>query len=59
MPIRKTDSILQSVSAICYVPFDSETIGNPALDVGDVLTFSGGGRRTARPLPVSPLIHLK
>jgi hypothetical protein len=42
MPIRKTDSILQSVSAICYVPFDSETIGNPALDVGDVLTFSGG-----------------
>ena len=25
-----------------YVPFDSNTIGNPALDLGDVLTFTGG-----------------
>lgn len=25
-----------------YVPFDSSTIGNPALDLGDVLTFTGG-----------------
>ena len=39
---RILETILQSVSVICYVPFDSETIGNPALDVGDVLTFSGG-----------------
>lgn len=25
-----------------YVPFDSDTIGNPALDVGDILSFTGG-----------------
>ena len=24
------------------MPFDSDTIGNPALDPGDVLTFAGG-----------------
>ena len=24
------------------MPFDSETIGNPALDIGDVISFSGG-----------------
>lgn len=35
-------SILADVSVVDYVPFDSDTIGNPALDLGDVLTFSGG-----------------
>jgi len=35
-------NILQDISLIRYVPFDSETIGNPALDIGDVLVFSGG-----------------
>ena len=35
-------NILEDVSAISYVPFDSETIGNPALDLGDVLRFRGG-----------------
>ena len=35
-------NILNDISAIDYVPFDSDTIGNPALDVGDVLTFTGG-----------------
>ena len=35
-------NILTAVSAVNYVPFDSDTIGNPALDLGDVLTFSGG-----------------
>ncbi len=35
-------NILASLSAVNYVPFDSETIGNPAFDLGDVLTFSGG-----------------
>ena len=35
-------NILDSLSAVNYVPFDSETIGNPAFDLGDVLTFSGG-----------------
>uniref|UniRef100_UPI0040566CC7 hypothetical protein n=1 Tax=Agathobacter sp. TaxID=2021311 RepID=UPI0040566CC7 len=35
-------NILNDLSVISYVPFDSETIGNPALDLGDVLRFSGG-----------------
>ena len=35
-------NILTVLSAVNYVPFDSDTIGNPALDLGDVLTFSGG-----------------
>ena len=35
-------NILQDISVIRYVPFDSDTIGNPALDPGDVLQFSGG-----------------
>lgn len=41
---RKTllENILRDLSVIRYVPFDSDTIGNPALDLGDVLVFSGG-----------------
>ena len=41
---RKTllTNILTDLSTIRYVPFDSDTIGNPALDLGDVLVFSGG-----------------
>lgn len=35
-------NILNDLSVIRYVPFDSDTIGNPALDLGDVLVFSGG-----------------
>lgn len=35
-------NILNDLSVVNYVPFDSDTIGNPALDIGDVLTFSGG-----------------
>ncbi|MEY8354926.1 hypothetical protein AALB39_16420 [Lachnospiraceae bacterium 54-53] len=35
-------NILSGLSVIRYVPFDSDTIGNPALDLGDVLIFSGG-----------------
>lgn len=35
-------NILNDLSVVNYVPFDSDTIGNPALDLGDVLTFSGG-----------------
>ena len=44
------ENILADLSVISYVPFDSSTIGNPALDLGDVLTFSGGqadGMQTA------------
>lgn len=36
------ENILADLSVIRYVPFDSDTIGNPALDLGDVLIFSGG-----------------
>ena len=36
------ENILTDLSAVNYVPFDSNTIGNPALDLGDVLTFTGG-----------------
>ncbi|MBC5743804.1 hypothetical protein FMM74_009485 [Lachnospiraceae bacterium MD308] len=35
-------NILADLSVVKYVPFDSSTIGNPALDLGDVLTFTGG-----------------
>lgn len=35
-------NILNDLSVVNYVPFDSNTIGNPALDLGDVLTFTGG-----------------
>ncbi len=35
-------NILADISVVSYVPFDSSTIGNPALDLGDVLTFTGG-----------------
>lgn len=35
-------NILTALTKVNYVPFDSDTIGNPALDLGDVLTFSGG-----------------
>lgn len=36
------ENILQDLSAVEYIPFDSDTIGNPAMDLGDVLTFDGG-----------------
>jgi len=41
---RKTllTNILNDIAIIRYVPFDSTTIGNPAFDSGDVITFSGG-----------------
>lgn len=35
-------NVLNDISKIKYVPFDSTTIGNPAYDLGDVITFSGG-----------------
>lgn len=39
---RLCESILDVISNISYVPFDSETIGNPAIDLGDIISFSGG-----------------
>jgi hypothetical protein len=35
-------NILNDLSVVDYVPFDTDTIGNPALDLGDVLSFAGG-----------------
>lgn len=40
-------NILTDLSVINYVPFDSDTIRNPALDVGDVLRFAGDRRMRA------------
>lgn len=36
------ENILNDISVVDYVPFDSDTIGNPALNVGDILKFTGG-----------------
>lgn len=41
-------NILADLSVVDYVPFDSDTIGNPALDVGDILSFSGGQADSAK-----------
>ena len=35
-------NILDALSVISYVPFDLEFTGNPALDIGDVVTLRGG-----------------
>lgn len=35
-------NILNQITTVEYVPFDSTTIGNPAFDPMDVLRFSGG-----------------
>lgn len=35
-------NILNDLAVVDYVPFDSDTIGNPALDLGDVIRFRGG-----------------
>lgn len=39
---RLLTNILNAIVVVDYVPFDSNTIGNPALDPGDILIFSGG-----------------
>ncbi len=39
---RIITNILNTITIIQYVPFDSETIGDPSLDLGDVLKFTGG-----------------
>ena len=40
--LQLCENILNDLSVVNYVPFDSDTIGNPALDVGDILSFTGG-----------------
>lgn len=39
---RILNNILNRITTVEYVPFDSTTIGNPAFDPMDVLRFSGG-----------------
>ncbi|MDD2979135.1 MAG: hypothetical protein PHN80_04110 [Hespellia sp.] len=39
---RLINNILNDIAVVNYVPFDSTTIGNPALDPMDVICFSGG-----------------
>lgn len=39
---RMINNILSAVTVVNYVPFDSDTIGDPALDLGDVIKFTGG-----------------
>ena len=39
---RILTKILDVVSMVEYVPFDSDMIGDPAMDLGDVLKFTGG-----------------
>ena len=36
------ENILQAVSQIDYIPYEVVTIGNPALELGDVLVFTDG-----------------
>lgn len=39
---RLITNILNNIAIVNYVPFDSTTIGNPALDPMDIICFSGG-----------------
>ena len=39
---RIIKNILGSITGFEYVPFDSNTIGDASLDIGDVLRFTGG-----------------
>lgn len=39
---RMIREILTALQKVKYVPFDSTTIGNPALEPGDILKFTGG-----------------
>lgn len=39
---RMLGEILTALQKVDYVPFDSSTIGNPALEPGDILKFTGG-----------------
>lgn len=39
-------NILNGLSSISYVPFEADTIGNPALDLGDAISFKRTGNDT-------------
>lgn len=35
-------NILQEAHSVAYVPFNSSMVGNPAFDLGDLITYTGG-----------------
>lgn len=39
---RIINNILSALTVVSYVPFESDTIGDPALDLGDIIKFTGG-----------------
>ncbi len=39
---RIINNILTALTVVNYVPFESDTIGDPALELGDVIKFTGG-----------------
>lgn len=39
---RILNGVLDAICVVEYVPFDSDTIGDPVLDLGDILQFTGG-----------------
>ena len=39
---KMLNEILKELQKVNYVPFDSSTIGNPALEPGDIIKFIGG-----------------
>lgn len=39
---RIINNILTALTVVNYVPFESDTIGDPALDLGDIIKFTGG-----------------
>lgn len=40
--VTAVDALLTEIAKIRYTPFSSSMVGNPAYDLGDVITFSGG-----------------
>ena len=51
------NNILTEISNINYVPFDSDVIGNPALDIGDIITFSGGQADSDKLSVITQITH--
>ena len=55
---RILNGILDAISMVEYVPFDSDMIGDPAMDLGDVLRFTGGHADETKQAAVTS-IHIK
>lgn len=44
---RILNTILYEINAVKYVPFNSTMVGNPAFDLGDIITYTGGTAGTS------------